>query len=267
LQVIDDVLDYVSSSEEMGKPTSADLKLGLATAPVLFAAEEYPELNRLIARRFSAPGDVERVCAKTINRIGAAVSTVNLFRLFRLLLCKRAFFTIRIAQLPLSRPCRRGSSSNRAAGWNSRALLPRNTATLLSQRWIRYATHCHFFFKKEQGGSHNTWHVLQSEPDQFLRVGWLRKHFLILFCMCPCSFLQVRRRMASLHLPTLFSTARNDERCSPDSASCIFSSHNINGQINYYVRDYKTLRYFRGWKFCESLIKYQSRHCTCAMSF
>jgi geranylgeranyl pyrophosphate synthase len=64
-QVIDDVLDYVSSSEEMGKPTSADLKLGLATAPVLFAAEEYPELNRLIARRFSAPGDVERVCAKT----------------------------------------------------------------------------------------------------------------------------------------------------------------------------------------------------------
>ena len=32
----------------MGKPTTADLKLGLATAPVLFAAQEYPELNALI---------------------------------------------------------------------------------------------------------------------------------------------------------------------------------------------------------------------------
>lgn len=32
---------------------------GLATAPVLFAAEEYPELNKLITRSFSKEGDVE----------------------------------------------------------------------------------------------------------------------------------------------------------------------------------------------------------------
>ncbi len=38
-QLIDDVLDFVSSDATMGKPTSADLKLGLATAPVLFASE------------------------------------------------------------------------------------------------------------------------------------------------------------------------------------------------------------------------------------
>lgn len=44
----------------MGKPTAADLKLGLATAPVLYAARKYPELNALIMRRFSKAGDIER---------------------------------------------------------------------------------------------------------------------------------------------------------------------------------------------------------------
>jgi hypothetical protein len=39
-QLVDDVLDFVASENEMGKPTSADLKLGLATAPVLFACEK-----------------------------------------------------------------------------------------------------------------------------------------------------------------------------------------------------------------------------------
>ncbi|KAK0173162.1 hypothetical protein PV328_006401 [Microctonus aethiopoides] len=38
-QLVDDLLDFVSSSSTMGKPTAADLKLGLATAPVLFACE------------------------------------------------------------------------------------------------------------------------------------------------------------------------------------------------------------------------------------
>ncbi|XP_071789086.1 all trans-polyprenyl-diphosphate synthase PDSS1-like [Asterias amurensis] len=57
-QLIDDVLDFVSSDAAMGKPTAADLKLGLATGPVLFAAEKFPELDAMIMRRFSEPGDV-----------------------------------------------------------------------------------------------------------------------------------------------------------------------------------------------------------------
>ena len=44
----------------MGKPTAADLRLGLATAPVLFAASKYPELNAMIMRRFCQDGDVEQ---------------------------------------------------------------------------------------------------------------------------------------------------------------------------------------------------------------
>ncbi|KIK97674.1 hypothetical protein PAXRUDRAFT_824670 [Paxillus rubicundulus Ve08.2h10] len=59
-QLVDDILDF-SSSTTLGKPGSgADLRLGLATGPVLYAAEEYPELEPLIARQFKEDGDVER---------------------------------------------------------------------------------------------------------------------------------------------------------------------------------------------------------------
>lgn len=59
-QLIDDLLDFVSSESTLGKPAAADLKLGLATAPVLFASEKHPELKQMIERRFSEPGDVEK---------------------------------------------------------------------------------------------------------------------------------------------------------------------------------------------------------------
>ncbi|CAG0891417.1 unnamed protein product [Darwinula stevensoni] len=58
-QVVDDILDFESSTELLGKPAAADLKLGIATAPVLFASEKHPELNEMIVRRFEWPGDVE----------------------------------------------------------------------------------------------------------------------------------------------------------------------------------------------------------------
>ena len=58
-RLVDDWLDFVSSAELLGKPSAADLSLGLATAPVLFASEQFPELNKLILRRFSQPGDAE----------------------------------------------------------------------------------------------------------------------------------------------------------------------------------------------------------------
>ncbi|CAD5206900.1 unnamed protein product [Bursaphelenchus okinawaensis] len=59
-QLVDDMLDYVASSAELGKPSVADLKQGLATGPVLFAAQEFPELNEMINRRFAENDDVER---------------------------------------------------------------------------------------------------------------------------------------------------------------------------------------------------------------
>lgn len=58
-QLVDDMLDYTSSDAAFGKPLQADLKLGLATAPVLFAWRQEPRLGALIGRKFSEPGDVE----------------------------------------------------------------------------------------------------------------------------------------------------------------------------------------------------------------
>ncbi|CAK4078977.1 unnamed protein product [Aphanomyces euteiches] len=56
-QLIDDVLDY--KGQNTGKPMLADLKAGLATAPVLLAQEEFPVLKELVARKFSAEGDID----------------------------------------------------------------------------------------------------------------------------------------------------------------------------------------------------------------
>ncbi|KAH6929724.1 hypothetical protein HPB50_005208 [Hyalomma asiaticum] len=39
-QLVDDLLDFVSSQSDLGKPAAADLRLGLATAPVLFACDK-----------------------------------------------------------------------------------------------------------------------------------------------------------------------------------------------------------------------------------
>ena len=59
-QIVDDVLDFVVDSDDLGKPAGADLSLGLATAPILYAAQDLPELRPLIDRRFKGDGDVTR---------------------------------------------------------------------------------------------------------------------------------------------------------------------------------------------------------------
>jgi hexaprenyl-diphosphate synthase len=61
-QLVDDMLDYTVSGEELGKPAGADLELGLATAPLLFAWKQNRELGSLVGRKFAGEGDVARVC-------------------------------------------------------------------------------------------------------------------------------------------------------------------------------------------------------------
>ncbi|KAL9046874.1 MAG: hypothetical protein Q9214_000410 [Letrouitia sp. 1 TL-2023] len=58
-QLVDDMLDYTVSGAELGKPAGADLELGLATAPLLFAWRDNRELGVLVGRKFSAEGDVQ----------------------------------------------------------------------------------------------------------------------------------------------------------------------------------------------------------------
>ncbi|KAI1730676.1 polyprenyl synthetase domain-containing protein [Ditylenchus destructor] len=73
-QLIDDVIDYISTTQISGKPTVTDLKLGLATCPALYAAQEHPELNDLINRRFSNDGDVETAFEIIMNSNGITKS-------------------------------------------------------------------------------------------------------------------------------------------------------------------------------------------------
>ncbi|MCJ1436434.1 hypothetical protein MMC27_005813 [Xylographa pallens] len=60
-QLVDDMLDYTISGQELGKPAGADLELGLATAPLLFAWKDNSEFGALVGRKFAAEGDVQRV--------------------------------------------------------------------------------------------------------------------------------------------------------------------------------------------------------------
>ena len=66
-QLIDDALDFEGTLSTTGKAPLADLQSGLATAPTLFAAEEFPKLAVLIARKFESPGDVDEALA-LVNR-------------------------------------------------------------------------------------------------------------------------------------------------------------------------------------------------------
>ncbi|KAK4131039.1 terpenoid synthase [Trichocladium antarcticum] len=59
-QLVDDMLDYTRSEKDLGKPAGADLELGLATAPLLFAWKTMPELGSLVGRKFGNDGDVAR---------------------------------------------------------------------------------------------------------------------------------------------------------------------------------------------------------------
>ena len=45
-------------------------RLGIATAPVLFAAERYPEMESLINRRFGKDGDVEKAFEMVLESDG-----------------------------------------------------------------------------------------------------------------------------------------------------------------------------------------------------
>jgi hexaprenyl-diphosphate synthase len=76
-QIVDDMLDYTVNEAELGKPAGADLKLGLATAPVLYAWEKFPELGSMIRRKFAEPGDVERA-REYVTRAGGLEKTQEL---------------------------------------------------------------------------------------------------------------------------------------------------------------------------------------------
>ncbi len=62
-QIVDDILDFTSSTDTLGKPAGSDLRSGNLTAPVLFALEEKPYLEALIETKFAHEDDLEQAMA------------------------------------------------------------------------------------------------------------------------------------------------------------------------------------------------------------
>jgi len=71
-QIIDDILDYISTEEEMGKPIGSDLVQGTLTLPAMLLLQKYPDDNpvkRLFQNKDEAdrPRDVARAIAMVRN--------------------------------------------------------------------------------------------------------------------------------------------------------------------------------------------------------
>lgn len=83
-QIVDDILDFTGASLDLGKPAQADMHLGLATAPLLFAAQEQRELIPIMQRRFKASGDIPKAfslasCTKCIE-MSYSLASFHIYR-------------------------------------------------------------------------------------------------------------------------------------------------------------------------------------------
>ncbi len=78
-QIIDDILDYVGTSDKLGKPIGGDLRQGLFTLPAILYAEIYPQdkdMNALLRLKEADPILVQRVIEK-IQKSGAIEASLN----------------------------------------------------------------------------------------------------------------------------------------------------------------------------------------------
>lgn len=60
LQVVDDILDFTQTAEQLGKPQGQDLASGNLTAPVIFALQQSPELEAIIQSEFTEQDALQR---------------------------------------------------------------------------------------------------------------------------------------------------------------------------------------------------------------
>jgi len=80
-QIQDDILDFTAAANVLGKPALADMDLGLSTAPMLYAAQEYPHLKPLVMRRFKEKGD-KQTALEALYKSKTAMNKAKTLALF-----------------------------------------------------------------------------------------------------------------------------------------------------------------------------------------
>ncbi|KAL8046724.1 hypothetical protein ABFX02_08G192796 [Erythranthe guttata] len=78
-QVVDDILDFTQSAEQLGKPAASDLAKGNLTAPVIFALEKESKLRDIIESEFCEKGSLEEAI-DIIEKCGAIERARDLAR-------------------------------------------------------------------------------------------------------------------------------------------------------------------------------------------
>ncbi|XP_052208286.1 solanesyl diphosphate synthase 1, chloroplastic isoform X2 [Diospyros lotus] len=76
-QVVDDILDFTQSAEQLGKPAGSDLAKGNLTAPVIFALQKEPKLRELIESEFCETSSLDEAI-QLVKRRGGIESARNL---------------------------------------------------------------------------------------------------------------------------------------------------------------------------------------------
>ena len=67
-QIVDDILDFVSTEKEMGKPVASDLAQGTVTLPSLLLMQKYPQENP-VRRLFKNEGSKQQNIEKAVEMV------------------------------------------------------------------------------------------------------------------------------------------------------------------------------------------------------
>lgn len=78
-QIVDDILDFTQSAEQLGKPAGSDLAKGNLTAPVIFALEKEPKVREIIESEFSETGSLDEAI-ELVKRCGGIEKAQELAR-------------------------------------------------------------------------------------------------------------------------------------------------------------------------------------------
>lgn len=105
-QLVDDALDFTGSLISLGKPSLSDLRQGLATAPVLFAAEQHQGMIDLIHRKFSRSGDVEQALAWV--RLSRGIEQTHALAAEHAALAENAILSLPSTSSDTAKLCRQG---------------------------------------------------------------------------------------------------------------------------------------------------------------